>query len=74
MQCEESNGVLLGYEINLYFDKQVYTTGVAESVTMFTIVPQWLPKFTFPNAISVAAVNEVGAGNHCPPVNINLSG
>ena len=74
MPCEESNGVLLGYEIKLYYDKQVHTAGVVESVTMFTIVPQWLPEFSFPNAISVAAVNELGPGNHSPPVNLNLSG
>ena len=74
MQCEERNGVLLGYEIKLYYDKQVYTTEVAESVTMFTIVPQLFPEFSFPDAISVAAINEVGTGSHCPPVNINSSG
>ena len=74
MKCEERNGILLGYEIKLYYDKGVYTTRVAESVTMFTIVPQLLPESSFPKAISVAAINEVGAGNHCPPVNINQSG
>ena len=74
MQCEERKGVLLGYEIKLYYDEHVYTTGVAESVTMFSIVPQLLPVFSFPNAISVAAINEVGTGSHCPPVNINSSG
>ena len=74
MQCEQRNGVLLGYEIKLYYDKGVYTTRVVASVTMFTIVPQWLPEFSLPKAISVAAINEVGAGIHCPPVNVNLSG
>ena len=73
MQCEERNGILLGYEIKLYYDKGVYTTRVAESVTMFTIVPQLLPESSFPKAISVAAINEVGTGIHCPPVNINQS-
>ena len=74
MRCEERNGVLLGYEIKLYYDKQVCIAGVAESVTMFTVLPQWKTELSFPKAISVAAINEVGAGNHCPPVNINQSG
>ena len=74
MQCEQRNGVLLGYEIKLYYDKGVYTTEVVASVTMFTIVPQWLTEFSLPKAISVAAVNEVGVGNHCPPVNIIPAG
>ena len=74
MQCEERKGVLLGYEIKLYYDKQVYTTRVVESVTTFTVLPQWKPGLSFPKAISVAAINELGAGNHCPPVHINQSG
>ena len=74
LDCEQRNGVLLGYEIKLYYDKEVLTRRVVESVTTFTILPQWKPEFSFPKAISVAAVNEVGVGNHCPPVKINLSG
>ena len=74
VDCEQRNGVLLGYEIKLYNDDQGYTRTVIEPVTIFTILPQWKPVFSFPNAISVAAINEVGVGNHCPPVNIDLSG
>ena len=74
MQCKERNGVLLGYEIKLYCGRQVHTTTVVESETMFTVVPQWRTKFSYPKAISVAAMNELGAGNHCPRVKINLSG
>ena len=74
VDCEQSNGVLLGYEIKLYNDEQVYTRTVVESGTIFTILPQWKPDFHFPKAISVAAINEVRVGNHCLPVNIDLSG
>ena len=74
VECEQRNGVLLGYEIKLYSDEQVYSRTVVESGTIFTILPQWKPDFHFPKAISVAAINEVGVGNHCPPVNIDLSG
>ena len=74
LDCEERNGALLGYEIKLYYDEEVCTARVVGSVTMFTILPKWRPNFSFPRAISVAAINEVGVGNHCPPVKINPSG
>ena len=74
LDCEQRNGVLLGYEIKLYYDEQVLTRRVVKSVTTFTILPQWRPELSFPKAISVAAINEVGVGNHCPAVKINLSG
>ena len=74
VDCEQKNGVLLGYEIKLYNGEQVYTRTVFESGTIFTILPQWKPELCFPKAISVAAINEVGVGNHCLPVNIDLSG
>ena len=65
---------MLGYEIKLYYDELVCTARVVKSVTTFTIQPQFHPELLFPKAISVAAINEVGPGNHCPPVNIILSG
>ena len=74
VDCEQRNGLLLGYEIKLYYDEEVRTGRVVESINTFTVSPQWKPKFSFPNAISVAAINEVGVGNHCRPVNIKLSG
>ena len=74
LECEKRNGVLLGYEIKFYCDEKVYTRRVPEFMTTFTILPQWKPELCFPKAISVAAINEVGVGNHCPPVNINLFG
>ena len=74
VECEGRNGVLLGYEVNLYYDDQVLTVRVVESVTTFTILPQRKTELCFPKAISVAAINEVGVGDHCTPVNINQSG
>ena len=74
MDCEQRNGVLLGYEIKLYYDEEVCTERVVTPITTFTIPPQWKPELCFPKAISVAAINEVGVGNHCPPVNVTLSG
>ena len=74
VECEQRNGVLLGYEIKLYYDDHVCTGRVVASVTTFTILPQWKPELSFPKSISVAAITEVGVGNHCPPVNVTLSG
>ena len=74
MECEQRNGALLGYEIKLYYDEETHTEVVVKSVTTFTILPQLKPKLFLPKAISVAAINEVGVGDHCPPVNVNLSG
>ena len=74
VDCEQRNGLFFGYEIKLYYDEEVYTRRVVESITTFTILPQWKPELCFPKAISVAAINEVGVGDHCPPVNISLSG
>ena len=74
LDCEQRNGYLQGYEIKLYNDEKVYTRTVVDSVTTFTVVPQWMPEISFPKAISVAAINEVGVGDHCPPVSIDLSG
>ena len=74
VECERRNGLFQGYEIKLYYDDEVCTRGLVEFVTTFTIPSQSEPEFRFPKAISVAAINEVGVGDHCPPVNINLSG
>ena len=72
IDCEQMNGVFLGYEIKLYYRNKVCTEKVDVSVTTFTVQPNWKPKFSFPKAISVAVINEVGVGSHCPPVKINL--
>ena len=74
LDCEEWNGALAGYEIKLYYEDEVHTERVVEFVTTFTIQPNSMLKFSFPKAISVAAINEVGVGNHCPLVKISLFG
>ena len=74
VDCEQRNGLLLGYEIKLDYGEEVCTRRVVESITTFTILRPWKPELCFPKAISVAAINEVGVGDHCPPVNIKLSG
>ena len=73
IDCEQVNGALLGYEVKLYYDDgQTRTERVLESVTTYTISPQLKHDYVFPRAISVAAINQLGVGNHSPPVNINF--
>ena len=67
------NGILLGYEIKLYYDEETHIERVIGSVTAYTILPQQKKKLLLPRAISVAAINEIGVGDHSPPVNINTS-
>ena len=74
MECEKINGMMLGYEVKLYYDDETYTERVIESVTTYTISPKWKSKVTLPRAISVAAINEYGVGDHSPQVNINITG
>ena len=72
--CEQTNGVLLGYEVRLYYDKGTRTERMNESVTTYTVSTQQKPKDSLPKAISVAAVNEFGVGDHSPPVKIKPFG
>ena len=74
MQCEQVNGILLGYEVKLYYGEEIRTKRVLRFVTNYTILPRWKDKYLLPNAISVAAINEVGVGDHSPPVNIIIPG
>ena len=76
LECEQMNGVLYGYEVKLYYDDEKCTERVIESVTTYTILPQWETqhKCTLPTFISVAAINELGEGYHSPPVIINPPG
>ena len=70
IECKQVNGILLGYEVKLYYGEETCTERVIESMTTYTILPRRKHKFLLPKAISVAAINEVGVGNHSPPVNI----
>ena len=74
VECEQKNGVVLGHEIKLYSDEQVYTRKVFGSSTTVAILPQRKFHSSLPKAISVAAFNEAGVGSHCPPVNISQLG
>ena len=74
VDCERMNGLLLGYEVKLHYDEETRTERVVESVTTYTISPLTKPGWSYPKAISVAAVNEVGVGDYSPPVKIDTSG
>ena len=73
ISCEQINGVLLGYEVKIYYDSRIQTVRVTDRVT-YTISVKNRQKFSFPKAISVAAVNELGVGDHSPALSINQSG
>ena len=74
IDCEQTNCVLLGYEVRLYYDEGTHTERMNESVTTYSVLPQQKPKVSLPKAISVAAVNELGVGDHSPPVKIKPFG
>ena len=65
---------MFGYEVKLYYDEKTHTETVTGSTTTYCILHEWNSNFSFPNAISVAAINEVGVGDHSPPVKTNTSG
>ena len=74
LDCWKINGALLGYEVKLYYDEVTGTGRVSESTTTYTIWRPYNSILPMPNAISVAAINEVGVGDHSPPVMIKFSG
>lgn len=68
VECDKINGALLGYECTVYFDTYTHTESVVASISSYIVS---VPAFqSVPRAFSVAAVNEVGIGDHCPPVNL----
>ena len=74
IECDRRNGVLLGYELKLFYDDEIYTDRVTASVTCYTVVPKPRHQFFLPKAISVAAINELGVGDYSPPLTINRFG
>ena len=74
LECDLINGVLLGYEVKLYYDEKIITEKVSKSTTTYSVLRVISYKNLFPNAISVAAVNEIGVGDHSPPLKVNLPG
>lgn len=70
LQYDRYNGALIGYDCTTYYDKFAATKRVHFYETAFTVSFPKEPGSPSPRAFSVAAVNEVGVGDHCPPVNI----
>ena len=71
LACENWNGPLLGYECNIYFSNFTLTERVVASVTNYTIQLFLEKEHLLPKAFSIAAVNVVGVGAHCPPLDIS---
>lgn len=66
VECDKINGRLLGYECKFHFDNCTHIQRVVASITNYTIS---VPAFeAVPRAFSVAAINQVGVGDHCPQV------
>ena len=74
IESEQINGVLLGYEVKVYFEEHIHIERLPKSFTTYTTSPQRKHKLLLPRAISVAAINELGVGDHSPLVQINQSG
>ena len=73
-ECEKRNGILLGYEVMLYYNDETRTERVTHTKTTYSILRRLNSMVPFPNSISVAAINEIGVGVHSPPVKLNLIG
>ena len=66
LKCHQENGPITGYALRTYYQFQ-YTEGtVDKNTTSYTIYD------THIQAFSVAAINEVGIGDHCPPVHVEM--
>ena len=65
LECFEENGPITGYYYRVYYNLVDYVEGLVGSnkavLTLLHINIQ---------AFSVAAMNEAGIGEHCPPVQI----
>ena len=65
LKCHEENGPITGYEYRLYHTQFHCTDGkVDRNTTTYTLYD------TSVQAFSVAAINEAGIGEHCPPLQI----
>ena len=72
--CDQRNGVLLGYEVKLHYESGFRTSRVSDRQSTYTISTRRKYNNSFPEAISVAGINEVGVGDHSPPLNLNQYG
>ena len=74
LDCDKHNGWLLGYECTTYFDNFCHTENVPAHVTSYTLSLYSFELITLPRAFSVAAINNAGVGDHCPPLNLTSMG
>ena len=67
LKCYQENGPIIGYHYRIYHDPFHYTEGtVNQYTTTYTVHDTEITSF------SVAAVNEDGIGQHCPPLEVAL--
>ena len=63
LECYEENGPITGYQYRIYYDHAHYNQGtVKKNINTLTKLKANIQNF------SVAAINKVGVGPHCPPV------
>ena len=68
LKCHQENGPITGYQYRVYRDLFQYTEGtIDQSTTTYTVFDTTMLSF------SVAAMNEAGIGEHCPPLQIPMS-
>ena len=68
LKCHQENGPIIGYEYRIYHDLFHYIKGtVNQHTTMFTVYETQMISF------SVAAINVVGTGEHCPLFKLSTS-
>ena len=65
LECYEENGPITGYQYRVYYDLNQYQEGnVDRETTMVTLHYNNMQSF------SVAATNQAGMGEYCPPVQV----
>ena len=65
LECFEENGPIIGYSYRVYSNFVHYMEGLlGRNKTVLTV---W---HTNIQAFSVAAMNDAGIGEHCPPVQV----
>ena len=65
LECYEENGPIIGYHYRAYQDLFHYDEGTANwNATTISLISSNLKSF------SLAAMNEAGIGEHCPPIEV----
>ena len=66
VECYEENGPITGYHYRVYYDLFNFNDGIVDrNTTMVSLIYNNMQGF------SVAAMNEAGTGEHCPPVQVH---